>query len=143
MEAEMKCKKSGNIYFIRIDRGEEIITELHRVCNEHQIKLGKISAIGAVNKPKIGFFELAKKQYHSKILDGDYEITSLLGNITTMNGDIYLHIHINLADDEHRTFGGHLNEAVVSATCEAIIEEFEGKVDRFFDKEIGINLIDV
>ena len=60
-----------------------------------------------------------------------------------MNGKIYLHIHVNLADEEHRTFGGHLNEAVVSATCEAIIEEFEGEVDRFFDEKIGINLMDV
>ena len=139
----MKCKKMGNIYFVRIDRGEEVISELRRVCEEHHITLGKISAIGAFNKAKIGFFKLAEKQYHSNILIGDYEITSLLGNITTMNGKIYLHIHVNLADEEHRTFGGHLNEAVVSATCEAIIEEFEGEVDRFFDEKIGINLMDV
>jgi len=38
-------------------------------------------------------------------------------------------------------FGGHLNEAVVSATCEVIIEKIEGSIEREFDKETGLNLL--
>ena len=141
MGVGMKFKKVDKIYFIRIDSGEEIVTELQKVCEENQIRLGKISGIGAVRKATIGFFKMNEKQYHSTVLKGDFEITSLSGNIATMNNKIYLHVHINLADEKNQTFGGHLNEAIVSATCEVIIEEFEGEVNRQLDKNIGINLL--
>lgn len=42
--------------------------------------------------------------------------------------------------DKGEVFGGHLNRAIVSATCEIIINIIDGKVDRYFDKEIGLNL---
>jgi len=139
----MNCRKLGSVYFVRIDRGEEILSELKKVCIEHDIHAGKISAIGAVNRATIGFFDTERKQYHSTELTGDHEITSLSGNITSMENRIYLHVHVNLADNSNRTFGGHLNEAIVSATCEAIIEEYTGSVNRIFDEKSGLNLIDV
>ena len=139
----MNYKKLGSTYFVRIDKGEEILSELKKVCLLNKIKLGKISGIGAVNRATIGFFEPAIKKYHPTEVSGDHEITTLTGNITTMNNEVYLHVHINLADSQNRTFGGHLNEAFVSATCEVIIEEFKGEVSRFFDETGGLNLLDV
>ena len=122
---------------------KEILSELEKVCSQYNIKLGKISGIGAVNRATIGFFEPAIKKYHPTEINDDHEITSLSGNITSMNNEVYLHVHINLANSENNTFGGHLNEAFVSATCEVIIEEFEGEVSRFFDETGGLNLLDV
>ncbi|HPR17688.1 MAG TPA: DNA-binding protein [Candidatus Cloacimonadota bacterium] len=139
----MRCKKVRNIYFVRIDRGEEILSELKKVCSENNIKLAKISAIGAVDKAVIGLFEPATKSYHSTTLTGDYEITALLGNVTTQNGEVYIHTHITLADAEHKAFGGHLNEAVVCATCEAIIETYDAEIERVFDEKLGLNLFDI
>jgi len=57
-----------------------------------------------------------------------------------MKGETYLHIHANLCNQEHKSFGGHLNSTVVSATFEAVIKVIDGKVDRAFNEEIGLNL---
>ena len=139
----MKSKKIGNRYLIRIDKGEEIVSVLTEFCNERSIKLGKISAIGAVNEVEIGIFDPLKKEYHSNTIKGTFEILSITGNITSNKDQPYLHMHIMLSDSEYNAFGGHLNKAVVSATCEVIIEELSGKIDRYFDEKTGLNLIEL
>ncbi|MCF7792780.1 MAG: DNA-binding protein [Candidatus Cloacimonetes bacterium] len=139
----MKSKRIGNICFIRIDKGEEIISSLKKFCENENIKLGKISGIGATNNVTVGLFEPSKQQYHSNTLKEDFEILSLTGNITTMKNEVYLHCHITLANKNHQSFGGHLNSAVVSATCEIVLEVYDGSVDRFFDQESGLNLLDI
>ena len=68
------------------------------------------------------------------------EITSLLGNVSQMNGEVYLHLHITLADENYNVHGGHLTSAVISATGEIIIDTIDGIVDREFDEEVGLNL---
>jgi uncharacterized protein len=137
----MQFKKFGNKYLLRIDKGEEIVSTIKQFCTDQDIKLGTISGIGATNQVTVGLFNPATKEYLQKELNQDFEISPLLGNITTMNGETYLHLHINLADQNHHCFGGHLNEAYVSATFEAVIESIEGEVDREKSEEIGLNLL--
>lgn len=42
--------------------------------------------------------------------------------------------------DKGEVFGGHLNRAIVSATCEMIIDVIDGTVDRIHDEETGLNI---
>lgn len=105
----MMFKKFGNKYIIRIDKGEEIVACLKKICMDNKILLGSVSGIGAVGGAQIGLFDTSSKQYHSSQLEGAFEITSLNGNISTMNGEIYLHLHINLSDAAYHTFGGHFS----------------------------------
>tara|TARA_Y100000310_G_scaffold89671_1_gene86783 strand:- start:2032 stop:2451 length:420 start_codon:yes stop_codon:yes gene_type:complete len=137
----MQFKKLEDKFVVRIDKGEEVVETLKQFCTQQNIKLGSISAIGATNKVEVGFFVTSTKEYHSKVFEGDFEITSLLGNITTMDGETYLHLHITLSDESHNAFGGHLNSAVISATCEVFIDPYAGEVDREKDEDIGLNLI--
>ena len=58
-----------------------------------------------------------------------------------MNGEVYLHLHINLADSTYNTFGGHLNSAVIGGVGELIIEEIDGEVERRLNEEVGLNLL--
>lgn len=139
----MKFAKHGNNYIVRIDKGEEIVNKLTEFCAANQILLGKISAIGAADEVEIGVFDTVQKQYHSKQFSGTFEILSLEGSITTKEDKPYLHIHITLAGRDHKAFGGHLNRAVVSATCEVIITVIEGKLDRYFDEESRLNLLKI
>jgi hypothetical protein len=137
----MESKKFGNSVVVRVDKGEEIIESLKKACEEHKVKLGFVTGIGATNNAKIGLFDPETKEYHSTELKENFEIAPLCGNISTMDGKTYLHIHANLCNREHKSFGGHLNSAIVSATFEAVIQVVEGEIGRAFDQEIGLNLI--
>lgn len=136
----MEFEKFGSKYVVRFDKGEEIIATLTDLCKKENIKLGSVSAIGATNEVELGILNTTDKSYNSYILKGDHEIANLIGNISTMNGEVYLHLHINVANNNKEIFGGHLNSAMVSATCEMIIDVIDGEIDREFSEEIGLNL---
>ena len=137
----MRYKRFGNKIMMRLDEGEEVVETLKRFCKNMGIRLGLITGIGAVNKATIGFFDVENNEYHTKELVGNFEVAPLYGNISTMNDEVYLHIHVNLCDSEHKSFGGHLSSAVVSATFEAFIDVIDGELKRVFDEKIGLNLL--
>jgi hypothetical protein len=58
-----------------------------------------------------------------------------------MNGETYLHLHVNLANDEFNVIGGHLNNAIVSGTLEAVINIIDGEICRERNEDIGLNLL--
>ena len=123
-----------------MDKGEEILTKLKEICNRENIKLANINALGAVGEFTVGLFDTKEKKYFSTTHTGDFEIVSLTGTVNTMNDEYYAHIHMSAADRENRVYGGHLNSATISATCEMVITIIEGRVDRYHDAEIGLNL---
>ncbi len=139
----MKYKQCGTKVFVRIDKGEEIVETLKHLCEHLDITLGTITGIGATDTVTIGLFDVSSKTYRSKQLTGDHEIVPLYGNITTMNNEVYLHLHINLCDEQNRSFGGHLNTAVVSATFEGVIDVVNGSIDRKKDEIMQLNLLDL
>ena len=57
-----------------------------------------------------------------------------------MNGAYYAHLHMSAGNDKGEVFGGHLNLALISATCEMVIRVIDGQIDRYHDEEIGLNL---
>jgi uncharacterized protein len=142
-EQRMRSRESGSDIILRIDRGEEIVSTLKAFCSEQKISLGTIQGIGAVGNAVIGLFNTKTKEYQSATLTGDYEITSLLGSITTMDGQPYLHLHATLSDPSYHAFGGHLTSAVVSGTCEVFIHRIHDTVSRRFDEESGLNILDL
>jgi predicted DNA-binding protein with PD1-like motif len=137
----MEYKQFGDKVIVRIDKGEEIVDSLKTICRELNITLGTIVGIGATNKVTIGLLNTLSKKYQSNEFTGDHEITSLNGNITTMNNEVYLHLHVTICTIEHKALSGHLTSAVVSATFEGVIDIIEGKITREFNDAVGINLL--
>ena len=140
----MQFRRFKNKYFVRFDKGEEIISTLKNFCQAEKITLAEVKALGAVNDFEVGLFDVAAKKYHKNHFQFPAEITSLWGTVTTQNGEIYLHIHMNVGDIEGKVFGGHLNSAVVSATCEMVIDVLPESftVERKFNDEVGLNLFE-
>lgn len=136
----MDYRRFGNTIVARIDKGEEIVEQVKEIALKEKIKLASVQALGAVNHFTVGVFLTDKKQYHANEFDGNFEIVSLTGTINTMHDEFYCHLHMSAGNENGEVFGGHLNRAVISATCEMIIQIIDGKVDRNFDEETGLNL---
>ena len=137
----MQYKRFDNTIFVRIDKGEEILEQIKVLAEAENIKLASVSALGATNDFTVGVFKTEEKKYYANPFTGNFEIVSLTGTINTLNGEFYTHIHMSAGNDRGEVFGGHLNRAMVSATCEMVVTVVEGRVDRRFDEEIGLNLL--
>lgn len=138
----MDYRKFNHTIVARIDKGEEILEKVKEIALKEKIKLANVNALGATNDFTVGVFKTDEKKYYSNEFQGNFEIVSLTGTINTMNGEPYIHIHMSAGNDKGEVYGGHLNKAVVSATCEMVINVIDGAVDRYFDEEIGLNLFE-
>jgi predicted DNA-binding protein with PD1-like motif len=136
----MEYRKIDNHYVVRMEKGDEVTEKLKELCRKENIRLGSLIGLGASDHVSIGLFDDKTKVYDEKTLDRPMEITSLVGNITTMNGEPYLHCHINVCDGEMRIYGGHMTECRISVTGEIFVTPLDGTVERKRDDSIGVNL---
>ena len=137
----MDYRRFNDTILLRIDRGEEIIEAVRTVAEKEHIRLASVEALGATDDFTVGVYDVAEKHYDSKTFTGPHEIVSLVGTITEKDGAFYQHLHMSAGNARCEVFGGHLNRAVVSATCEMVIRSLPGAVGRRPDPEIGINLL--
>ena len=136
----MDYRRFGDTLIVRLDKNEKIVEQVRVLAEKEKIRLATVEALGAVDDFTVGVFFTNEKKYYSNRFQGAYEIVSLTGTISTMDGHFYQHLHMSAGDAKGDVKGGHLNRANVSATCEMVIRIIDGEVDRYYDEEIGLNL---
>ena len=128
--------------FISLQTGDEIIESITKIFKEEKVYSGMINGIGAINQVKLGFYNLESKKYKKEFFNDDYELTSLMGNITLKDGNPFVHIHINMSDENFSAIGGHLFSAVTAASAEIIVLLDNQDIKRQLDQKVGLYLWD-
>lgn len=135
-------KQIGNKYIISVCTGEEIVKALNLFCEERKIKSGHITGLGAINEVTLRFFNPETKKYVDKTFREQMEISNLTGNISTMNGKPYLHVHITVGGADYSSRAGHLLSAVLNGAGEFVVEYFEKDIERTYNPALGLNCYD-
>lgn len=130
-------------YIIILTRGEKLIETLTSLCENENIHSGVFQAIGAIENPELGYYNIDTKEYKWQSMSKMLEIVSLTGNVSLVDSKPFLHIHCVLSDDEFKTVGGHLKEGAVGATCEIYLTNFGIDIKREFDEEVGLKLLSI
>ncbi len=114
----MRVYRCEGGFLVRLDRGEDICGGILQFCAKEGIKGAVIFGIGAVCDPVVGFYDTECGEYKKVELKGEYEMLSLMGNVSLKEGELSCHLHIVLGDGEARVYGGHLFSGVISVTGE-------------------------
>lgn len=133
----------NKIQVLKLEKGEELISFILNFCQKNNINSAWFSGLGAADSAKIAFYDLKSKTFVSKNIDKSMEIASLVGNIATLNGKLVSHCHTVLSDREMKTYGGHVEELFIAATCEIILHPLDLKLTRKHSNKIGLNLLDL
>ena len=137
----MEYKKlNAEKILVRLDKDDEIVAALAEIAAKESITLAMVQGLGAVKKVVMGAYNVPRQEYNRNTIEGVFEMLSLTGTMDTMKGEPYSHFHIVVGDENGRAWGGHLNEAIVSATAEIIVTLLPGNVDREKNGEVGLNV---
>ena len=139
----MEYKRIENKIVFRLEMGDRLMESAQKIAVAENIKLASINGIGACSKIEMGYIDLSIKEYVFKTFEGNMEILHATGNITLKDGEPFPHIHISVADDSCRAFGGHLNEATISATFEGVMQIIDHEIHREFNEDLGLALMNV
>ncbi|MGQ9722217.1 MAG: PPC domain-containing DNA-binding protein [Candidatus Jordarchaeum sp.] len=129
------------IIVAKLEKGDDVLESLVALAKKYEVVSGFFNAIGALSEANIGFFE--KGEYKSIKLESDLEVISCIGNISHREGEVVVHTHIVVGDDEGKAFGGHvLNGCIVSVTLEIFLMEIDHRIKRTRDEATGLFLLD-
>jgi predicted DNA-binding protein with PD1-like motif len=130
----------GRNFLVRAEHNSNLIQFITRLAEKEGIIVAAFTAIGALKRAKLEFYDQEKHEYQEITLGSPHEIASCIGNITVKDGKPFVHAHAVLADKNGNTKAGHLLEGVVFA-AEVHLRELKGvKLERKYDKVTDLSL---
>ena len=151
----MEYKKIGETYYIRMDRGDEIIGNILEICRKESIPSVIFSGIGGCSNAELQVFIPESGSFETETIEGMLELVSLNGNVVSGDdGQLYHHTHALFSfkggnrdvdnivgghqDGQHGMAGGHLKSTTVLYTAEIELRPtIGGSIGRKFDPETG------
>lgn len=143
----MDYRKYGETYYIRMDKGDEIISGLLGICKKEGITSAVYTGIGGCSEAEIKTFIPEKGCFESQFLSGMLELVSMTGNVITDDeGNYYHHTHAAFAykdGEQHFVSAGHLGGVTVLYTAEIELRPvLGGEIKRKYSPETGTGFWD-
>ena len=126
----MYYSKCNTGYVLRAEVGEEVQEALRQFAEKHNIKGAFYQGIGALTQVELAFFSSVTKTYDRHFFADEYELISLMGNISLNEGSAVPHTHVSIGDNNFQTYSGHLVRGTISVTAEIFITPIDLELTR-------------
>ncbi len=129
------------VYMGKFNKGDDIIPALEKFSKENKIKKAFIQVIGAVQTVTLGYYDQVKQKYLNKSFKIPMEISSMSGNVSIKDKEIFIHLHGVFSKKDFSSIGGHLISPSKIFAGEFVIFELKGKgLIRKFNPPTGLHL---
>lgn len=136
------AKKVHTIYIVSVKDKSSIVETLTDFVKNQKIQSGEVTGIGAVSEATLRFFVPLTKNYVDKTFNEQMEASNISGNVSEIDGEPLLHLHITLGRQDYTALAGHLLDAKIRGAGEFIFYPLETKMVKVKDEEVGINFYD-
>ena len=137
-------RKTNNVHILKLDKDQLLLESLTEFAKEKSIDFAEITFIGAVKNANVMYFDQDKKEYVHHNFPGGHEVLSGIGNISLLDGEPFVHVHITLANKDGNAIGGHLDKGTKVWLIEAFVHQYtndtKGPIERKFDDAICLNV---
>lgn len=102
------------IWLLTFEPGDEVMEGLSSFARQENVDVASFTAIGGFEAASLAFYCLETGGFDDVPLDeGHVEVLSLMGVITSDEGDPQVHAHVVMGRRDGTTHGGHLLRGVV------------------------------
>jgi uncharacterized protein len=144
MKSKVVVDERERTFVLILDQAEEAFQTLSKFADRERITGASVTAIGAFEHAKVGWFDFSAKHYKSISVGEQCEVLSLTGDIAQGDdGKASLHLHAVLGLSDGSVRGGHLLEGIVRPTLEVTIVETAAHLRRKKKPGLGIALIEL
>lgn len=133
--------RKGQQIAVRIDSGEELISEILKICKSENITSAFVQGIGFADEMKVRVYNKKDDRFCFKTFSESMELTDINGNIFMAENGIYPHIHVTAADENMNIKGGHLISCSIGATAELLITLAEFDITRSECNDLKLGLM--
>ena len=78
----MKFRIEDDRVLLTLAKGDYINRTFETIADIKGVGSAWMNGIGAIENPEIGFYSMSDKSYHRRKFIGEYELTTLIGNIS-------------------------------------------------------------
>jgi len=129
-------------YAVIFGKGDEAFSGLLEFAEEYHITSAHFTAIGALNGATLAWFDPQRKMYKKIPIQGQVEVIGMSGDIALYQGKPVVHTHMMVGTSDGATHGGHVLAAYVSPTLEVMVTVDPIGMQKRFDPETDLTLID-
>ncbi len=143
MQSKLLHEHGGQRTFaVIMDQGDEVLSSIKEFATREGILAAQITAIGAFSDVVLRYFDWDAKDYRNIPVREQVEVASLNGDVARApDGKPAIHIHLVIGKKDGSAMAGHLGEAHVRPTLEAIVAEQPSYLQKVHDPETGLTLI--
>src|ERR1700722_18121797 len=114
MKSKVVVEGRERTFVLILDPAEEAFRSISKFTDQENISGASVTAIGAFEHAKVGWFDIEAKRYKSLPVGEQCEVLSLVGDIAQGDdGKASLHHHAVLGLSGGSVRGGHLKEGIV------------------------------
>jgi predicted DNA-binding protein with PD1-like motif len=129
-------------YAVIFYQGDEAFSGLLDFADKYHVTSAHFTAIGALNRATLGWFDPQRKMYKKIPINGQHEVIGMSGDIALYQGKPVVHTHMIVGSPDGTTRAGHVLDAIVSPTLEVMVTVDPVAMKKRFDPETDLTLID-
>ena len=129
-------------YAVILGKGDEAFSGLLEFAEKYHVTSAHFTAIGALNSATLGWFDPQRKMYKKIPINGQHEVIGMSGDIALYRGKPVVHTHMMVGASDGTARAGHVLAAYVSPTLEVMVTVDPIGVQKRFDPETDLTLID-
>ncbi|MBR2590205.1 MAG: DUF296 domain-containing protein [Clostridia bacterium] len=126
----MDFRKIGDTYYIRFDKGDEMVEGIKNICRKEGIVSAIYTGIGGCSSAEIQTFNPQKGSFETELFEGMLELVAFTGNVIAGEDGVRNHhthaLYAYVENGEHHVIGGHLKSSTVLYTAEIELRPVKG-----------------
>ena len=138
----MDYRRYGETIYVRMDKGDEVISGILDICAKEHIVSAIFSGIGGCSEAEIQTFIPETGTFETQTIGGMLELVSLTGNVISDDQQkLYHHTHAVFSykdGEKHCVAAGHMKSITILYTAEIELRPVVGgSIGRQFNPDTG------